>query len=259
MAYVYRHIRLDKNEVFYIGIGAQKNFKRAYTHSSRNKYWKNIVNLTDYKVEIILDDISWEEACDKEKEYIKLYGRKDKFLGTLSNMTDGGEGTLGCIPSRESVERGSKKRIGLKVSEELKERLRNLNKCKKVLQYNLDMKLVNTFVSLKEASRKTKFSLGNLSKACNNLIKQVYGFIWRFEEMKYIENTNKKIVKQNRRIEQTDINGKSIKFFDSVNSASTETNIPKASISNCCFANLNEFKYSAYKYKWRFIDKIYYI
>lgn len=30
MAYVYRHIRLDKNEVFYIGIGTDtKNYKRA--------------------------------------------------------------------------------------------------------------------------------------------------------------------------------------------------------------------------------------
>ena len=29
MAYVYRHIRLDKNEPFYIGIGSDKEYKRA--------------------------------------------------------------------------------------------------------------------------------------------------------------------------------------------------------------------------------------
>ena len=29
MAYLYRHIRLDKNEPFYIGIGSDTNFKRA--------------------------------------------------------------------------------------------------------------------------------------------------------------------------------------------------------------------------------------
>ena len=32
MAYLYRHIRLDKNEPFYIGIGSNElnNYKRAY-------------------------------------------------------------------------------------------------------------------------------------------------------------------------------------------------------------------------------------
>jgi hypothetical protein len=29
MAYVYRHIRLDKNEPFYIGIGSDSSFARA--------------------------------------------------------------------------------------------------------------------------------------------------------------------------------------------------------------------------------------
>ena len=84
---VYRHIRLDKNEVFYIGIG---NEKRPYTKKSRNKYWHNIVNKTEYRVDILFDDLSWEEACEKETEFIKLYGRKDLGKGTLVNMSDGG-------------------------------------------------------------------------------------------------------------------------------------------------------------------------
>lgn len=36
MAYVYRHIRDDKNEVFYIGIGLTNSYKRAKTTVSRN-------------------------------------------------------------------------------------------------------------------------------------------------------------------------------------------------------------------------------
>ena len=35
MAILYRHIRLDKNVPFYIGIG--KDIKRAYSKSNRNK------------------------------------------------------------------------------------------------------------------------------------------------------------------------------------------------------------------------------
>lgn len=41
--YVYRHIRLDKNEVFYVGIGSDNKGKylRAHGKEKRNKYWKN--------------------------------------------------------------------------------------------------------------------------------------------------------------------------------------------------------------------------
>jgi hypothetical protein len=89
---VYRHIRLDKNEPFYIGIGTDE--KRAYRKSGRNKYWKNIISKTDYEVQILFYDLTKEEAVDKEKELIMLYGRKDLGFGTLVNMTDGGDGTF---------------------------------------------------------------------------------------------------------------------------------------------------------------------
>lgn len=94
MAYLYRHIRLDKQEVFYIGIGNDKNYSRAQSKNNRTKHWHNIAK-NGYEVEIVLDNLTWEEACEKEKEFIKLYGRKDLNKGTLVNMTDGGEGVLG--------------------------------------------------------------------------------------------------------------------------------------------------------------------
>jgi len=244
MAYVYKHIRLDKNEVFYIGIGLKdtNNFKRAYEKSGRNDFWKKVIKLTKYKVEIIHENLSWDEACRKEIEYIKLHGRRNCSTGTLVNLTDGGEGSNGYI-----------------VSDEVKLRLQKINNCKKVLQFDMNMNLVNSYLSLKETSRITKFSLGNLSKACNGVLNYAYGFIWRFESSKYIENTSKKSIKQKRRVAQMDSEGNVIKIYDSVSQASTECNIPRTSISNCCFANLNELKYSAYDSKWKFIDKINYI
>lgn len=101
MAYLYRHIRKDKNEVFYIGIGSDTKYTRAYSKHNRNKYWKNITNKTSFKVDIILDNLSWEEACKKEIEFIKLYGRNS--TGTLCNLTDGGDGSLGVIPTKETL------------------------------------------------------------------------------------------------------------------------------------------------------------
>jgi hypothetical protein len=99
MAIVYKHIREDLNEVFYIGMG--ENESRAYTEYKRSVAWKNITNKTTYRVEIIFNNLKWEEACEKEKEYIKFYGRRDLGLGPLVNMTDGGEGGLGKIISEK--------------------------------------------------------------------------------------------------------------------------------------------------------------
>ena len=46
MAYVYRHIRLDKNEPFYIGIS--KDAYRPFTKKGRNKYY--LVDNKLYKI-----------------------------------------------------------------------------------------------------------------------------------------------------------------------------------------------------------------
>lgn len=92
MPILYRHIRTDKNEPFYIGIGESES--RAYEVKGRTSAWKNIAK-KGYDIEVLFDDLSWEQACEKEIEFIALYGRKDKKTGTLVNMTDGGEGTVG--------------------------------------------------------------------------------------------------------------------------------------------------------------------
>ena len=117
MAYLYRHIRLDTNKVFYVGIGSDDKYKRAKVKTNRSSYWKNIVNKTDYKIEIIIDDIEYEQACKKEIEFIQLYGRKDKGLGTLVNLTNGGEGTLGIILSDETRKKMSLSQSGKVLSE----------------------------------------------------------------------------------------------------------------------------------------------
>jgi mannose/fructose/N-acetylgalactosamine-specific phosphotransferase system component IIB len=114
MAYLYRHIRLDKNEPFYIGIGSDEKFKRANEKSRRNKIWNDIVSKTDYKIEILFENLTWEQACEKEKEFIALYGRINKKTGVLVNLTDGGEGTKGVIKSIELRKSISERQLGEK-------------------------------------------------------------------------------------------------------------------------------------------------
>ena len=127
MCVVYRHIRFDKNEPFYIGIG---KMHRAYSKHSRNTLWKKIVANTDYEVDILFDDITEEEARKKEIEFIKLYGRIDQKTGTLSNFTDGGEGIINPPPHVIEERRkrwtgnkfglGNKYNLGRHLTEEIK-------------------------------------------------------------------------------------------------------------------------------------------
>ena len=113
-AYVYTHTRLDTNEVFYVGIGTQDNYKRASRSHNRTNYWNNIVKKCGWKVDIVFDNLSWEDACKKEIELIKKYGRIDLGTGTLVNLTDGGDGSLGFKHSEKTKLKMSKTRKGRK-------------------------------------------------------------------------------------------------------------------------------------------------
>lgn len=99
MPILYRHIRVDKNEPFYIGIGI--NEKRAYD-LKRNNIWKSIVKKTEYIVEILYEHDEINFIKIKEEEFIKLYGRIDNKSGTLANMTNGGESNSGRIVSERT-------------------------------------------------------------------------------------------------------------------------------------------------------------
>lgn len=134
--YLYRHIRLDNNEVFYIGVGTKYTdkrapnanpYRRAYLKTIRNPFWKNIVAKTEYEIDIIFESDSYEVIEEKEKEFIKLYGRRELGNGTLCNMTDGGKGQKKVHKrnlSDEHKEKIRNSRKGIKFSEEHKEKLR---------------------------------------------------------------------------------------------------------------------------------------
>ncbi len=161
-AYVYTHTRLDTNEVFYVGIGTQDNYIRASRSHNRTNYWNNVVKRCGWKVDILYDNLSWEDACKKEKELIAFYGRIDLGTGTLVNLTDGGEGTLGHQHTEETKEKMSKTRKGRKYSEEHKAKTRNsmLGKnCKKIINTETG----EVFKSVEEAANSIGISRVALS------------------------------------------------------------------------------------------------
>ena len=121
MAIVYEHLRNDTNEVFYVGMGAEK--KRAYIKYGRTQYWHNIVKKVGYTVNIVYKDIEWEEAKQIEILLIEKYGRKDLGLGNLVNMTDGGEGVLGLICSEETRQHLRELNTGKTMPEETRQKI----------------------------------------------------------------------------------------------------------------------------------------
>ena len=130
MPYVYRHIRLDKNIPFYIGIGNDNTYSRANFKHSRGDHWNKIVAKTDYEVEIIFEHDSYDFIKEKEIEFIELYGRSDMGLGTLCNKTNGGDGCLGLVHTDEAKLKMSIPNRGKIISEEQKRKVSEFHKGK---------------------------------------------------------------------------------------------------------------------------------
>ena len=126
MAVVYRHRRLDKNEVFYVGIGKKES--RAFDMVHRNHIWKGIKSRSEVDVEIVARDLSWELACELEQLMITEYGRIDLSTGSLANLTDGGEGTVGVKQSQETIDKRTAKIRGRKNTEETKRKMSEARK-----------------------------------------------------------------------------------------------------------------------------------
>jgi hypothetical protein len=85
--YIYRWIRLDTNTPFYVGKGKSNRFSQ--TKTGRNRYFRNILKLSNCEVEIIMSNLTEQQALEKEIEFIKLY----KNLGYCeANLSMGGEG-----------------------------------------------------------------------------------------------------------------------------------------------------------------------
>jgi len=114
MAYVYTHTRLDTNEIFYIGIGSDVlgKHRRAFSKKGRSKFWKDMIKNREYRVDVVYDNLSWEDACKKEIELIFKYGRRDLGKGTLVNLTNGGDGVSGYFHSNERIIKISKNSSG---------------------------------------------------------------------------------------------------------------------------------------------------
>jgi len=198
MKLVYRHRRNDNNEIFYVGIGKKY---RPY-NKNRNNLWQKIVDKTDYTIEIVATGLSKEDACELEMLLISEYGRKDLNTGTLSNLTDGGDGIKNV--SEETKQKISRANIGRIVTKETIQKLKDNHKgmygkthsaktldkmrfnkinLRPVLQYDLTGNLINEFRSTQEAKRSLKKTSMSINNCLAGVSKSAFGFKWKYKNI----------------------------------------------------------------------------
>ena len=158
MKVVYKHIRLDTNKVFYIGMGDEK---RPYS-KRRNKHWQNVVNKTNYVVEIVAKDLSLEDACELEIFLIQMYGKEN-----LTNITSGGEGQFN--PDDETRYKIGNGKRGTKISEEHKLKLSEFNKGRKHTKESKQKIKENHKFSKEVLDLETGIFYNSLLSGCNSV------------------------------------------------------------------------------------------
>lgn len=218
--YVYTHEFAsgpNKGRPFYVGKGSGR---RAWSKSTRSKYWQSVAGKYGFAVRLIDSEISESQAFELEKFLIETIGRN-----ALCNFTDGGEGMANPAPAVRANLRAShlgnrhtkatklkiaKAAKGKRLSAEHKERLRlsrvgattsdetralisksRMGKSPSLetrAKSGMPVKCSNgmTFLSVGLAvdwliaSGKIKAQTMPITKSCSGLRKTAYGFSWEF-------------------------------------------------------------------------------
>lgn len=223
--YTYTHITLDSNTIFYVGLGTKQfgdctslknRYARAHSKYGKTKFWYKIVEKHGYRVGIIQEYESYEEAKNCEISNIALYGRRDLGKGTLCNLTDGGDGIFNHNFSKETKAKMSKsalikikegrglskkqyreigikignsirgRKTGRKLSQEAKENLKKawVEKLgKRIIQEDLEGNFVKEWYIAKEAGEFYGVTYKAIWKAAKNYNEGAtsVGYKWKFK------------------------------------------------------------------------------
>ena len=97
--YVYLYLREDGTP-YYVGKGKGN---RAFSNNRRTYHRPE----DESRIVFPAKSLTENEAFELEKELIAKYGRKNNNTGILRNLTDGGDGQSGRIPSQKSRDKMS--------------------------------------------------------------------------------------------------------------------------------------------------------
>ena len=107
MFYAYEHIRIDTNQIFYVGKGSGD---RLNVTQNRNKHWNSVVKKAGgFFARKTIEDVDEEFIFLVESETIDILKKRGV---KLTNLTSGGEGSAN--PSEETRQKMSECRLGSK-------------------------------------------------------------------------------------------------------------------------------------------------
>ena len=118
--YVYYLIDPTNEKPFYVGKGHGYSSARHLHEKSGNKHKYYTIKkiIKENKTPLIIKlmcNIDEKCAFCFERFMISLIGRRDINSGPLTNLTDGGEGTSGWVPSSKWIEQSIKRKTGVKI------------------------------------------------------------------------------------------------------------------------------------------------
>ena len=258
--FVYEN-KIFEYEPFYIGRGKKDRLFFTKLLERSSGYKKNkLINLKKYGLEpivqVLFENLTFEESVDKEIELIKKIGRKNLNLGPLTNLTDGGEGRLNGKNSPESNEKMKNSLLeyhkkleerGIKIirTEETKMKLREINRGENNPMYG------------KKHTDKVK---QEHSDRVSGLKHPMYGKKHDEETIKLIKESRNASVDQdkmnevsrlrnNKAILQFTLDGELIQEFESIKAASQVTGLSESLIGKTCRGVVKNPRKFIFKFK----------
>jgi hypothetical protein len=236
--YVYEHIRLDTDTVFYVGYSTIRDkgfiYSRAYRDPyktrSKNGIWEQYASNLAYKVRIVQEFCSKTEALTMETTLIKLYGRLDLGTGSLINQNDGGQGMLNSSEDLKKVISQNRK----SASNAITNKRAQLPYSHSAHKYNKEGVYIESYTSISEAARANNTLSSDISMAIKGKRYLIAGFQWRrYKCLSGIGKVPQK-KKVTKSILQIDYFTKEIiKEWISASEASRILNISRTGINNC--------------------------
>lgn len=229
MHYLYRHIRLDTNQVFYIGLGTKtrqnmfltikSEFYRAYDFKKRNIIWKRIAAKTNVRVEILFESDDLSLIQQKEKEFILIYGRLVNQTGLLANLAEGGDS-------------------------------QSYNMNVKVKQLTLNNETVKIWDQLKDIEKELGYLKTNVVKCCRKKQLTAYGYKWEYVDNNayndiYPSAARKK--SQNNRVGIYVTNGTETLLFRTITEIAEKYGYHKSTIQ-AYISNKRQHKFLKFRY-----------
>lgn len=216
-----------------------------------------------FTVEILEDNLTYEEACGKEKYYIQYFDTyRNGYNSTLGgdgcpkynreeiyNLWNEGKGIqqikeiVGCDNSTIQKILNSYNINGM---DRIKRQAGTYH-LQEVHKYDLDGYYIESYISYSEAGRLNNIPHANIIKCIKQERQTAGGFQWRTDKVEkispYIRNK-----KKTNKVYQYDLNKKLVSTFESIAEASRQTGFSKEYLSKK--ANENG---KAYEYYWSHI------